>query len=125
MENIKQKYKKVVKYLSILLNKSLFNKSLFNKSLFKVFGKRKIAFNPFVKINFSFSSDISYEILPSPHFSVKNAKIYTNDADKTKQISEIKELKIFISQNNFFNKEKLEVNPTAEACFLKSFAHIE
>ena len=61
------------------------------------------------KINFSFSSDISYEILPSPHFLVKNAKIYANDADKPKQISEIKELKIFISQNNFFNKEKLEV----------------
>ena len=41
MENIKQKYKKVVKFLSIL----------FNKSPFKDFGKKKIDFNPFSKAN--------------------------------------------------------------------------
>ena len=166
MENIKQKYKKVVKYLSILLNKSLFNKSLFNKSLFKVFGKRKIAFNPFVKINlnqtekskvsvfnkclitligvvfiylfylsipslykktwiqntiekkliqefkinFSVSSEITYEILPSPHFIIKDAKIFDDNLKDPRRLSEIKELKVFISQKNLFNQNKLKIN---------------
>ena len=61
------------------------------------------------KINFSTSSEISYEILPSPHFTVKNAKIYNDDVDLPKELSEIKELKIFVHQNNFFNKEKLKI----------------
>ena len=56
-------------------------------------------------LDFSISSEISYEILPSPHFNVKNAKIFNN----SKKISEIKVLKIFIYQNNLFFKENLEI----------------
>ena len=62
------------------------------------------------KINFSISSEITYEILPAPHFSVKNAKILNNNNEIPKQISEIKDLKVFISQKKFFNKEKLKIN---------------
>jgi hypothetical protein len=61
------------------------------------------------KINFSISSEISYNILPSPHFLIKNSKIFRPDDGKTNSLSEIKKLKIFISQKNFFNKEKMYI----------------
>jgi hypothetical protein len=60
-------------------------------------------------INFSTSSDISYEILPSPHFIVRDVKILNKNTEDPKEISRIKELNIFISQNNFFKKDNLEV----------------
>ena len=62
------------------------------------------------KLNFSISSEISYEILPSPHYTIKNAKILNNDINNPKELSEIKELKIFISQKKFFNKKKFKIN---------------
>jgi hypothetical protein len=58
------------------------------------------------KINFSLSSDMSYRILPSPHYLVKDTKIIKED-DKTTSLAEIKSLKIFISQKNFLDKEKI------------------
>ena len=58
-------------------------------------------------INFNVSSDIKYEILPSPHFTFKNVIISNDVPDKSEKISEIKNLKIFISQKNFFNKKNL------------------
>ena len=58
------------------------------------------------KIHFSLSSDISYRILPSPHYLVKDSKILKED-NKTVSLAEIKTLKIFISQSNFFDKSKL------------------
>jgi hypothetical protein len=84
-------------YLSIpnLYNKSWVQNTLEDKLL-----------NEF-KINFSISSEISYEILPSPHFIIKNAKILNGDKNKPKGLSEIKKLKIFIKQKNFFKKENL------------------
>jgi hypothetical protein len=71
------------------------------------------------KINFSISSDISYEILPSPHFTVKNAKIY-KDQESQNELSEIKKLKIFINQKKFFNKKNIEIKKViiSEANFL-------
>jgi len=56
------------------------------------------------KIYFSLSSDISYRILPSPHYLVKDSKIIEKD-NKTNSLAEIKILKIFISQKNFFDKK--------------------
>ena len=86
-------------YLSIpnLYNKTWVQNTLENKLL-----------NEF-KINFSISSEISYEILPSPHFIIKNAKILNKDKNKPKELSDIKKLKIFISQKNLFYKEKLNI----------------
>ena len=60
-------------------------------------------------INFSISSEITYEILPSPHFTIRNAKILNDDPENLKTIAEIKALKIFISQKNFFDKEQLKI----------------
>ena len=60
-------------------------------------------------INFSISSQISYEILPSPHFIIKNAKILDDNDNNPKELSEIKKLSVFISQKNFFNKDSLKI----------------
>tara|TARA_B100000787_G_scaffold34004_1_gene23479 strand:+ start:70 stop:1581 length:1512 start_codon:yes stop_codon:yes gene_type:complete len=64
------------------------------------------------KINFSISSDISYRILPAPHFLIKDSKIFKNDFEKAIPLADIKNLKVFISQSNFFNKEKMIINKT-------------
>ena len=55
------------------------------------------------KVNFSLSSEISYAILPSPHFIIQNVTIF-NDLSKNQKIADIKKLKIFISQKKFLNK---------------------
>ena len=61
------------------------------------------------KINFSISSDITYNILPTPHFLIKNSEIFKENDEVQKKISEIKKLKVFINQNNFFNKEGVNI----------------
>ena len=62
------------------------------------------------KLNFSISSDITYNILPSPHFLIKNSKIFIGENEKQKAIAEIKKLRLFIDQGNFFDKEKLNIS---------------
>ena len=52
-------------------------------------------------INLSDSFDISYRILPKPHYLIKKSKT---------TLAEIKVLNVFISQNNFFNKDSLRIN---------------
>ena len=61
------------------------------------------------RINLSTSADISYQILPSPHFLIKDSKILLHNSDKKKLISEIKKLKVFIKQNNFFDKDNMSL----------------
>ena len=52
-------------------------------------------------INLNNSFDISYRILPKPHYLIKDTKT---------AIAEIKELNVYISQNNFFNKDSFIVS---------------
>ena len=59
------------------------------------------------KTNFSISHDVSYRILPSPHFLIKDSKIIREDSDKMSSFADIKILKVFIDQKNFFNKDKI------------------
>ena len=61
------------------------------------------------KVNVSVSADISYRILPAPHFLIKDSKILVNDNEIQKSIAEIKDLKVFLSQGNFFDKEKMNL----------------
>jgi len=61
------------------------------------------------KIKLSSSANISYHILPSPHFLIKDTKIIVNGAEKQRLIAEIKNLKVFLSQKNFFNKDKMSL----------------
>jgi hypothetical protein len=58
------------------------------------------------KLDFSISSDLSYRILPSPHFLIKDSKLFKNDNGKPNVLADIKNLKVFIGQGNFFDKEK-------------------
>jgi len=52
-------------------------------------------------INLSNSFDISYRILPKPHYLIKDAKT---------TLAEIKDLNVYISQNNFFNKDSIRIS---------------
>ena len=52
-------------------------------------------------INLSNSFDISYRILPKPHYSIRDSKT---------SLAEIKVLDVFISQSNFFNKDSTKIN---------------
>ena len=87
-------------YLSIpsLYNKGKLQKDLSDKLLSEF------------KINFSISSEINYSILPSPHFLVENAKIFDDDQNLPKEISQIKKLKIFISQKKLFDQKNIIIN---------------
>jgi len=87
-------------YLSIpsLYNKDNLQKDLNNKLIDEF------------KINISISSDISYSILPAPHILIKNVKIYNNNLKIPKELSQIKKLKIFISQKNLFKQDNLKIN---------------
>ena len=61
------------------------------------------------KINLSASADISYRILPKPHFLIRDSKILIDNTDKLKSIAEIKNLRVFLSQANFLEKEKIDL----------------
>ena len=61
------------------------------------------------KINLNFTEDISYRILPAPHFLIKNSKLVLNSSKSKKPIAKIINLKIFLDQMNFFNKEKIDI----------------
>ncbi len=86
-------------YLSIptLYNKGNLQKNFSNKLLDEF------------KLNISFSPEITYSILPSPHFVIENVKIFNNDNENPKELSQIKKLKIFIHQTNFINQNKLKI----------------
>ena len=83
-------------YLSIPI---LYDKNWVQKNI------ENLLFEDF-KIDFSLSSDISYRILPSPHYLVKDSKILKKN-DKIVSLAEIKILKVFVSQKNLFDKEKM------------------
>jgi len=86
-------------YLSVptLYNKQALQKNITNK-LIKEF-----------KINFSLSSNMRYFILPSPHFVVENVKIFNDDLKDPKELSQIKKLKIYLSQKNLFDQNNLKI----------------
>ena len=89
-------------YLFYLTIPNLYNKAWVQNTI-----ENKL-YNEF-KINFSISSEISYEILPSPHFTIKNVKFLDDNLEKPRSLSEIKKLKVFISQKNLFYKDKLKI----------------
>ena len=57
-------------------------------------------------IDFKLSQNLNYNFLPRPHFTNKDS-IILNDQNK---ITEIKNLKIYVSLNNLFSLKKLKVN---------------
>jgi hypothetical protein len=61
------------------------------------------------KVSVSNSADISYRILPAPHFLIKDSTILLDDEKTKKLIAEVKDLKVFLSQSNFFDKNKMSL----------------
>jgi len=93
-------------YIFYLLTPLLYDKTLVQNDIeIKLLNK--------FKINLSTSADISYRILPAPHFLIKDSKILTNVAEKQKSIAEIKDLRVFISQSNLFNQKKMNLKQIA------------
>ena len=60
-------------------------------------------------LNISLSTDISYRILPKPHFLIKDAKLFYKKSNLPYEIAHIKELKIYVSKKNFFNEKNVEI----------------
>jgi len=56
-------------------------------------------------IEIKFNDQIRYGLLPKPHFHAKKLAIIKND----REIANIKNTKIFISKNNFFTIENMEI----------------
>ena len=81
---------------------------LYDKTWVQTNIKSKL-FNEF-KIDLRTSTNISYRIIPSPHFLIKNSKILVNDGDNKKSLAEIKILKVFLSQSKFFDKKNMNIH---------------
>ena len=81
-------------YIFYLLIPLLYDKNWVQS---KIVSKLNTEFN----ISLSNFFDISYRILPKPHYLIKDSKT---------ALAEIKVLNVFISQNNFFNKESIRIN---------------
>ena len=61
-------------------------------------------------LEFALTPEINYSILPKPHFQIKDVIVFNKRIEFQKEIAQVKKLKIFLSQNNFFKKKKLEIN---------------
>ncbi len=86
-------------YLSfpgIIHNKS--DQSYFTNLLKKQYG-----------LEFAITPQINYSILPKPHFLIEDVKIFNKNEDFQKEIAEIKKVKIYLLQNNFFRKKNLKI----------------
>jgi hypothetical protein len=62
------------------------------------------------KINFSLSSNIRYLILPFPHILVENVKIFDDKLKDPQELSQIKKLRIYISQKNLLNQNNVKLD---------------
>ncbi len=89
-------------YLFYLSIPTIYNKDLLQKELSK-----KIISN--YNLNISLSSDINYLILPSPHFLIKNAKIFNNSSSIPEEIGQIKKLKVFISKKSLMKQKHMRI----------------
>ena len=81
-------------YIFYLLIPLLYDKNWLQN---KIIDKLKDEFN----ISLISTSDISYRILPKPHFLIKNS---------LNPLAKIEIINVFINQNNFFNKDNLDIS---------------
>ena len=113
MKNIKIKISNFNKYLILTITllflylfylsiPALYNKETLQKDLTE---KLLNDFN----INISLSSDIKYLILPSPHVLVRNVKIFDDNKENPRELSQIKNLRVFISQKSLLNQKNLKI----------------
>ncbi len=60
-------------------------------------------------IEFSLTPEISYSILPKPHFKINDVIIFNNNENFQKEIAQVKQLKLFLLHKNFFKKRRLKI----------------
>ena len=60
-------------------------------------------------LEFSLTPEISYSILPKPHFQINDVIIFNNKDDFQKEIAQVKKLKVYLNQKNFIKKQKLKI----------------
>tara|TARA_B100001996_G_scaffold29939_1_gene22808 strand:+ start:7 stop:1557 length:1551 start_codon:yes stop_codon:yes gene_type:complete len=86
-------------YLSLptIYNYGILQKDL-NKKLLKEFN-----------LNSALSADITYKILPSPNFEIKNVLLNSNSNNQLEEYAQIKKMKIYISSKNLFDQKKLQI----------------
>jgi len=53
-------------------------------------------------LDFALTPDINYSILPKPHYIINDVVMFTEKMGYQKEFSQIKKLKIYINQKNFF-----------------------
>ena len=85
-------------FLSYLLSPTFYNQSDISKKLTKDLQKK-------FDLDFEFSKNLKYNIFPRPHFTIIDTNI---NYDQTK-ISNIENLKIFVSLNNLFSFENIQI----------------
>ncbi len=81
-------------------------------SLYDTGRVQKVLYNKILKefqLNLSLSSNITYRILPLPHFHVQDSKIFQIKSDVSTEIGQVKNLKIFVSQNSFFKEDNINI----------------
>ena len=81
-------------------------------SLYDTGRVQKVLYNKILKefqLNLSLSSNISYRILPLPHFHIQDSKIFQTKSDVSSEIGQVKNLKVFISQNSLFNEQNIKI----------------
>jgi hypothetical protein len=61
------------------------------------------------KINLSSVDNISYRLLPAPHFFIKDFDLLSINSTSEESVANGKSLKIFISQSSLFDKKKLYI----------------
>ena len=85
----------------IYLSVPSFYKNDLNEALIKDLEK---SFNQ----ELSIPKNVKYSIIPMPHFTFFDVKFLNDDEANISNFAEIKELKLFISQKNLFNKSKIK-----------------
>ncbi len=77
--------------------------TIYNKNLIKL--EIKIQIKKKYNIDLKFDESIKYGLLPRPHFSAKNSRIFNNG----NEIANVENFKIFVSFKNFLNINKVEL----------------
>ena len=88
----------IVLFLTYLLMPNIYDKDEISKNLNDQLQKK-------LNLKFNLSQNFKYNFLPRPHFSFQNSSILKDQ----KEISKIKDLKIYISLDSLFSNENFDV----------------
>ena len=58
-------------------------------------------------INLNISGDIKYQLLPKPHLLISDSNLSINETDKDDMLTEIKNLKVFLSTKSLYPKSNI------------------